>query len=210
MVIDLVTGKSRRLLQGHPSVLPVADPIRWDQGKASAGSFSLFVGVDGIALDKESECSYFAPLSGYKMYRVRMQDLVDKSLSAAALGGRVETYADKPFNGGLSIDAKNNLYLTEVGERAIGIIPADTRKYRRYVQHAEMVWPDGVTYNSDGFMYTGAAQLPLTRVTQGGTRPLRPLGGGKGRDAGRRRGQEQGALSGLPLSPCGGRNAGLG
>ncbi|WP_198141057.1 hypothetical protein [Polaromonas sp. JS666] len=29
-----------------------------------------------------------------------------------------------------------------------------------------MSWPDGVTYNSDGYMYTGAAQLPLTSALQ--------------------------------------------
>lgn len=166
VVVDLATGASRRLLQGHASVMPVKDPIRWDVGQPSAGAFNLFVGVDGIALDKNSEWLYFAPLSGYKMYRIRMSELLDKSLTPAQLGAKVETYADKPFNGGLSIDAANNLYLTEVGERAIGIIPPDTRKYQRLVSDAAMSWPDGVTYNSDGYMYTGAAQLPLTDVLQ--------------------------------------------
>jgi sugar lactone lactonase YvrE len=166
VVIDLATGTSQRLLQGHVSVLPVQDPIKWDQGKVTAGSFKLGVGVDGIALDKKSEWLYFAPLSSYKMYRIRMTDLLDTSLSPTQLGAKVEEYADKPFNGGLSIDAKNNLYLTEVGERAIGVIPPDTRKYRRLVTDPAMSWPDGVTYNSDGHMYTGAAQLPLTNVLQ--------------------------------------------
>jgi len=63
VVIDLATGTSRRLLQGHVSVLPVKDPIRWDQGTATAGSFKLGVGVDGIALDKKCEWLYFAPLN---------------------------------------------------------------------------------------------------------------------------------------------------
>ena len=166
VVVDLGTGTSRRLLQGHASVMPDLSPITWDQGLPTAGSFNLYVGVDGIALDKDSQWLYFAPLSNLKMYRIRMSDLLDNSLSAAALGAKVEAYADKPFNGGLSIDAKNNLYLTEVGERAIGIIPPDTRKYTRYVKDANMVWPDGVTYNSDGFMYSGAAQLPLTSALQ--------------------------------------------
>jgi sugar lactone lactonase YvrE len=166
VVVDLASGKSRRLLQGHTSVMPVKDPIRWDVGTAGAGSFNLNVGVDGIALDAAAEWLYFAPLSAYKMYRIRMTDLLDTSLSAAQLGARVETYADKPFNGGLSIDAVGNLYLTEVGERAIGIIPPDTRRYRRLVSDPGMVWPDGVTYNSDGYMYTGAAQLTLTDVLQ--------------------------------------------
>jgi sugar lactone lactonase YvrE len=166
VVVDLATGASRRLLQGHPSVMPAKDPIKWDQGKPTAGSFKLYVGVDGIALDKDSEWLYFAPLSGYKMYRIRMTDLIDTSLSAAQLAAKVETYADKPYNGGLSIDAKNNLYLTEVGERAVGIIRPDTRKYTRYVTDANMAWPDGVTFNSDGYMYTGAAQLTLTSTLQ--------------------------------------------
>ena len=166
VVVDLKTGASRRLLQGHHTVVPVSDPIQWDQGLPTAGQFKLGVGVDGIALDRYSEWLYFAPLNGYKMYRIRMTDLLDTTLPPARLGAKVETYADKPFNGGLSIDSRNNLYLTEVGERAVGIIPRDTRKYRRYVMDANMVWPDGVTFNADGYMYTGAAQLPLTSVLQ--------------------------------------------
>ena len=166
VVVDLGTGRSRRLLQGHASVMPARDPIRWDVGQAGAGSFNLYVGVDGIALDSQAEWLYFAPLSGYKMYRIRMTDLVDITLTPTQLGTRVETYSDKPYNGGLSIDSAGNLYLTEVGERAVGIIPPDTRQYRRLVTDPNMVWPDGVTFNSDGFMYTGAAQLPLTQVLQ--------------------------------------------
>ena len=166
VVVDLATGSSRRLLQGHPSVMPSADPIKWDQGQRTAGTFKLGVGVDGIALDSKSEWLYYGPLSSYKIYRIRMTDLLDKSLTPAQLGAKVETYADKPFNGGLSIDTRNNLYLTEVGERAIGVIPPDTRTYARMVSAPGMVWPDGVTFNSDGYMYTGAAQLTLTNVLQ--------------------------------------------
>ncbi|MES2610153.1 MAG: L-dopachrome tautomerase-related protein [Pseudomonadota bacterium] len=166
VLVDLKTGHSRRLLQGHESVLPVKDPITWDAGQPTAGSFALGVGVDGIALDRKGEWLYFAPLSAYKMYRIRMRDLLDARLTPEQLGAKVETYADKPFNGGLSIDARDNLYLTEVGERAVGIIPPGTRKYTRLVTDPGMVWPDGVTYNRDGYMYTGAAQLPLTDVLQ--------------------------------------------
>jgi sugar lactone lactonase YvrE len=162
VVVDLSTGTSRRLLQGHTSVMPVMEPIRWDQGTATAGSVNLYVGVDGIALDKSHEWLYFAPLNGYKMYRIRMSDLLDPSLTATQLGAKVDTYADKPFSGGLSIDGDNNLYLTEPGERAIGVIGAATRKYSRLLTDTAMSWPDGVTYNSDGHMYSGAAQLPLT------------------------------------------------
>ncbi len=153
VVVDLKTGKSRRVLQGHESTRPLREPIRWDVGQPTEGKVDLYVGADGIALDQASEC-------------VRMSDLLDAKLSDAELGARVQTWSDKPFAGGMTIDAKGNLYLTEVGERAVGIIPADTRRYKRYVQDPGMVWPDGVVYVSDGWMYTGAAQLPLVGPLQ--------------------------------------------
>ena len=65
---------------------------------------------------------YFAPLNGYEMYRVRMADLLDAGLSNAQLSAKIEFYANKPYDGGLTIDANNDLYLTEVGSRTIGIV----------------------------------------------------------------------------------------
>lgn len=172
VVVDIASGTSRRVLQGDPSVMPNPDPIRWDaQAGVGAASWGLRVGVDGIALDKDHDYLYFAPLSGYEMYRIHMADLLNESLSAEQLSAKVEFYAHKPYNGGLSIDENNNLYLTVVGTRAVGIIPADTRVYRDYVSDPEMVWPDGVTYNSDGFMYSGAAQLIQSGAFQSNAKP---------------------------------------
>jgi len=172
VVTDIATGTSRRLLHGDSHVIANPDPIRWDaQAGQPAAAWGLGVGVDGIALDKNQEWLYFAPLSGYQMYRVRMTDLLDAGLSNAQLSARIESYASKPYNGGLTIDVNNNLYLTEIGKHRIGIIPADTRQYREYVSDPNMIWPDGVTYNSDGFMYSGAAQLIQTETFQSNATP---------------------------------------
>lgn len=62
----------------------------------------------------------------------------------------------------MTIDTHGNLYLTTVGKRAIGIIPAQTRRYRRFAADKDMVRLDGLTYSTDGYMYSGAAQLPLS------------------------------------------------
>ena len=131
VVTDIVSGTSRRVLQGDRHVVPNPDPIRWvAQAGQQAASWGLRVGVDGITLDKNQEWLYFAPLSGYEMYRVRITDLIDASLTDEQLSAKVEFYANKPYNGGLTIDEKNNLYLTEIGKHRIGIIPPDTREYR--------------------------------------------------------------------------------
>ena len=172
IVTDIATGTSRRVLHGDVHVIANPDPIRWiAQAGQPAAAWGLGVGADGITLDKNQEWLYFAPLSGYEMYRVRMTDLLDSSLTDAQLSVKVEFYAHKPYNGGLTIDQNNNLYLTEVGAHRIGIIPADTREYREYVSDPNMIWPDGVTYISDGFMYSGAAQLIQTGVFQDNATP---------------------------------------
>jgi len=172
VVTDIATGTSRRLLHGDFHVIANPDPIRWvAQAGQPAAAWGLGVGVDGITLDKNQEWLYFAPLSGYEMYRVRMTDLLDTTLTDAQLSVKVEFYANKPYNGGLTIDGNNNLYLTEVGSHRIGIIPPDTRQYREYVSDPSMIWPDGVTYISDGFMYSGAAQLIQTGTFQDNATP---------------------------------------
>ncbi|MGL4896657.1 MAG: L-dopachrome tautomerase-related protein, partial [Shewanella sp.] len=128
----------------------------------------------GIALDSAQHWLYFAPMNKDKVYRVAMADLLDPDLSPQALSAKVEEYANKPNNGGLSIDSADNLYLTEVGERAIGIIPAMGRQYQTYVYDERMVWPDGVSFGKDGYLYSGAAQLPLSGALNNGKAENRP------------------------------------
>ena len=115
--------------------------------------------VEGIAADTNFEWLYYGPLSGHAIYRIRFADLLDESLSDTELGAKVEHYADKPNNGGLSMDQAGNLYLTEVEVNAVGIIPADTRVYRRYAEADALSWPDGISFALDGYMYVSAAQI---------------------------------------------------
>jgi hypothetical protein len=172
VVTDIATGTSRRVLQSDVHVIANPDPIRWAaQAGLPAAAWGLGVGVDGITLDKNQDYLYFGPLSGYEVYRVHMTDLIDATLTDAQLSAKIEFYAKKPYNGGMTIDANNNLYLTEVGNMTIGIIPPDTRQYRAYVSDSNMIWPDGVSYNSDGYMYSGAAQLIQTGTFQDNATP---------------------------------------
>ncbi|AAN55008.1 L-dopachrome tautomerase-related protein [Shewanella oneidensis] len=169
VVVDLTTGESRRVLQGDSSVMPdLQRPLIIDSTSANPKRIEVFVGADGIALDSAQHWLYFAPMNKDKVYRVAMADLLNPDLSPQALSAKVEEYADKPNNGGLSIDSADNLYLTEVGERAIGIIPATGRQYQTYVYDERMVWPDGVSFGKDGYLYSGAAQLPLSGALNNG------------------------------------------
>lgn len=164
VVVDMDSGAVRRVLQGHASTLPEDIPITVDgkpltvPGK-DGKPVVIKVGADGIAADKDFEWLYYGPLNGRSIYRLRIADLNNEGVSDADLGRRVERYAAKPNNGGLSIDTRGNLYLTEVETKAVGVIPADSRQYRRFAWNDRMQWPDGVSYAPDGFMYVSAAQI---------------------------------------------------
>lgn len=166
VILDLKTGVTRRVLEGHESTIPENLPIISDGKPLNIPGTNkpILVGADGITLDKDNEWLYYAPLNGTSVYRIKMDDL----LSASDIDKKVERYSDKRNNGGLSIDIENNLYLTYVGDKAIGIIPADTKKQKIYAQDNQLIWPDGVTYSRDGYMYTSAAQLTLAKIFNDG------------------------------------------
>lgn len=178
VVVDLGTGQARRLLVGHKSTLPEDLPLTVGgkklQVKGKDGQpRDLRIGADGIVTDHAEEWLYFGPLSGTSLYRVRTAALRDESLSKEQLEAAVERYSDKPINGGLSIDGKGNVYLTAVGENAVGVITPD-RKYRVLASGRDLLWPDGVSHGPDGFLYVSAAQVHLAAPFTGGTGKNKP------------------------------------
>jgi sugar lactone lactonase YvrE len=172
IVIDMKSGIARRVLEGDASTVPENVPITVDRKdltvQGSDGKPAIIkVGCDGITMDVNSEWVYYAPLSGRSVYRIRAADLADESISAADLSKKVERYADKPNNGGLSIDYQGNLYLTAVETKEVGVITTD-RKYHVIATDPEMVWPDGITSSPDGYMYVSASQVSAAAMFHDG------------------------------------------
>lgn len=163
IVIDMKTGMARRVLEGDASTVPENVPITVD-GKdltvpgADGKPTIIKVGCDGITMDVASEWVYFAPLSGRSVYRIKAAELADDTMSSADLSKKVERYADKPNNGGMTIDYLGNLYLTAVETKDVGLITTD-RKYHVIATDPDMVWPDGITSSPDGYMYVSASQV---------------------------------------------------
>ncbi|TAN50031.1 MAG: hypothetical protein EPN21_09950 [Methylococcaceae bacterium] len=178
IVVDLTTGKGRRVLQGHRYVLPEAIDLLIDgrpvQVKDPAGNLVRpRVGVNPITEDAQNEWVYFGAMHGRSLYRVRAADLVDAALSEAALGQRVERYSDKPISDGISIDRDNNIYLGELAENAIGVITPD-RKYRRLAQSADLSWVDSFSFGPRGALYAVVNRLHGSAMLNGGERSSRP------------------------------------
>lgn len=174
--VDLGTGAARRLLQGHPSVVP--EPIdvvvegRVPTQRLRDGSLKVVrTGVDGIGIDYENEWVYYGPLNGTTMYRVRAADLANGSSEQAAHG--VERYAHKPPSDGIVLDAAGNIYLGDLPGNAIGVITTD-RQYRQLVSGSQYKWIDDFEFGTDGQLYVVATQLHRSPELNKGFRDPEP------------------------------------
>jgi sugar lactone lactonase YvrE len=178
IVVNLNTGKARRVLEGHNSVIPENVDLVIDkvpiQVKDKSGKLSRpHIGVNPITEDLNNEWVYFGPMHGHSLYRIKADDLVNEKLDATALANRVERYSDKPISDGITIDKDNNIYLGELAENAIGVISTD-RKYRRLAQSPELSWVDSFCFGPAGQLYAVVNRLHQSATLNGGVLKAKP------------------------------------
>jgi len=159
IVYDTTTHTSRRLLDGHPSVRS-GDYIIQAPGRdmIAYGIYALKIGIDSIALDKRGDWLYYGAVTGDEMYRIATKDLNDASLTPAALGARVETFASKTESDGLTMDVLDNVYIGDMEHSAILTLGAD-RKLTTLLKDARLRWPDGFSFGPDGWLYVTCSSL---------------------------------------------------
>lgn len=178
IVVNLNTGKVRRVLEGHSSVIPENVDLIIDnvpiQVKDKSGKLNRpHIGVNPITEDLNNEWVYFGPMHGHSLFRIKADDLVNEELEAKALASRVERYSDKPISDGITIDKDNNIYLGELAENAIGVISAD-RKYKRLAQSPDLSWVDSFCFGSAGQLYAVVNRLHQSAMLNGGVLSAKP------------------------------------
>jgi len=159
IVYDTRSRTSRRLLHRHPSVRTEDYRIQAPgRDMTLLGLFTLRIGVDTIALDRQGEWLYYGPVTGGTLYRVRTADLNDTSLSPEALAGRVEPYAKKTISDGATSDDQGRIYLTDPEHSAVVTVEPD-RTLRTVVKDPRLRWPDGMSFGPDGWVYLTCSAL---------------------------------------------------
>ena len=160
VVVDLETGRARRLLADHPStksediVLTIAGK-KWLPGGATPQ-----VHVDGLALTGDGEFLYYHSLTGRTLYRIETRWLRDATFGDYTHGTKVESLYETCAADGMAIGPDGYLYLTAIEDNAIKLF-VSLGKLETVVKAPELKWPDSIAFGPDGDMYVTTSQIHL-------------------------------------------------
>ena len=159
IVYDVENRTARRVLDRHPSVMP-KNYLMNAAGRDMTilGLVTLKIGVDSIALDRQGQWLYYAPVSDDRMYRIATRDLNDESLSDEALGAKVEIWGRKTLSDGITTDVDGDVYLSDMEHSAVVQLRPDHRLVT-LLKDKRLRWPDGFSFGPDGWLYVTCSSL---------------------------------------------------
>lgn len=150
IMIDIVTLKMQRLLENHDSVRSEIE-----------GGF----GLNPISIDPNSDWLYYGAVHSHKLYRIALDYFDDDAIGY--LEDAIELYAPKSYCDGIEVDNSENVYVTNIEEKAIGI--SNVNGFRNIATlPSGQSWPDGLAlYN--GKVYATLSQLDRSPALNNGT-----------------------------------------
>ena len=161
VVVDLLTGKARRLLEGDRSTQAEKDFQLQVDGRGLLGENGKppQINSDGIALDRLNGFLYYHALSGKTLYRIKTADLRNPRLTESELSAKVETVAETPPPDGMLMGPNGRLYLTDVAHGAVHSFDLKEKKLAPVISDPRLLWPDSMSFGPDGALYVTASQI---------------------------------------------------
>jgi sugar lactone lactonase YvrE len=153
IIADLVTGQSRRILENHYSVK--AENITLN---VNGQNVSYNVHADGLALSNDRKYLYYKALTGYTLYRIKTQALLDTTLTASELEGEVEFVAVTVPCESIEFDSQNNLYFTSFQDNSIYYLTPDLN-FELAISDDRLKWPDGLSITSNDEIFLTTSRL---------------------------------------------------
>ncbi|MGE7992829.1 L-dopachrome tautomerase-related protein [Pseudomonas sp. NPDC089554] len=164
IVVDLDSGQSRRVLNGHvstdvdPAFIPVVEGEVMLLRPTSGKRLPFRVAADGIALSADGETLYYSPLSSRHLYSVPTALLRDPKVTPEVLAAAVVDLGEKGASDGLEADDKGRVYVTDYEHNAIRRREVDGA-WTTIAHDPRLLWPDTLSVARDGFIYVTANQV---------------------------------------------------
>jgi sugar lactone lactonase YvrE len=154
VVLDLRSGRARRVLQDHPSVVDGPYGVHVDGQEVKLqllGNATIHYGVDSIALDREGKWLYYASLNQGELYRVLASELRSGDPHPVRVGAI--TLSD-----GITTDRAGNVYVTDMEHSAVMRLRTDGH-LETLLKTPELRWPDGFSFGPEGWLYLSCSNL---------------------------------------------------
>jgi sugar lactone lactonase YvrE len=169
VVVELASGKAKRVLDGHPSTQPEkgvavrsdGKPLRYPDGR------KVLFSADSMALSADGYL-YWKALTGNTLYRIPAATLESRGFAGQDVAGEVQPYGQTGPSDGFWIMEKNGkatgtqLYITSPETSAISVRdlaqgPSGTP--RVLLQDARLRWPDTFSQGPDGSLYVTTSRI---------------------------------------------------
>lgn len=158
LVVDVATGKARRVLDGDPSTQPEKDVQVKADGRVLRRTDGRGVdfSADGIALSPDGKYLYWQAIKAKTLYRIATDALANAGASHE-LATRVERVGENGPADGLWIDGSSTMYITAVEENAIKTRQGQT--VRTVLRDKRLRWPDTFSEGPDGMLYVTSSRI---------------------------------------------------
>jgi hypothetical protein len=167
IVLDLNTGRARRVLDDHSSLrvgpslgrrglLANHKPllVRDTRGRAHP----VQAGAIGIAMHSDDGTLYWSKPDS--LYSIQTQLLFDPQVSAARLDAAVRSWPLRSFaSDGLVHDREGHILLTDVTHNGVQRLSPASGDYELLVSDPRISWPDGVATGPDEAIYVTSSQF---------------------------------------------------
>ncbi|MCF8388080.1 MAG: hypothetical protein K9G58_01940 [Bacteroidales bacterium] len=161
IVLDLASGKARRLLDDHPATSAETNFLVIQED-----TLKIEVDSDGIALSNDSKDLYFAALSGHRLYKVPTALLKDTSIKKSEIVKAVQKVADIVATDGILFNDYGTLFLGGLENNSVYTYHPDAG-YSRMFSHPEIKWADSFAKDSKSSIYFTTSQIHLPENERG-------------------------------------------
>lgn len=162
LVYDAKNKRARRVLDRTMFTSDDPNFVFNVGGRPVLKSSPMRTGADGVALSGDKRTLYWTNLTGNTLWSLSTALLRDPTVSEAVLQSNVKRAAVLPSNtDGLTADRAGNVYLTALMLNGLLKYNPERGTLQRFVYHPEMVWPDTLSWGSDGSLYVISNHLNL-------------------------------------------------
>lgn len=164
VVVDLDTGKSRRVLESYKALLSpehdvVIDSSLMGAKREDGSSDALYLGLNPITIDSKNEWLYFGTVNGSSIYRLPAGALANDKLTDQELAQGIEFYSEKRPSDGMIIADNGDIYVGDVEKNAVSIVTKEG--FKTFAHDDKLLsWADGFSIQDD-YLYVTQNSLHL-------------------------------------------------